>query len=105
MRIGKVIGNVTLSRVHDSVTGTQWKLVVPMNYDDLQQLDVDPTAEELVVYDPQSVGVGEWIAFSEGAEAAMPFYPELKPVDAYNAAIIDELTIEAPEYRLNGEEQ
>ena len=101
MRIGKVIGNVTLSRVHDSVTGTQWKLVVPMNYDDLAGTpahDVEPTSEELVVYDPLSAGVGEWIAFSEGAEAAMPFYPELKPVDAYNAAIIDELTIEVTNY-------
>jgi len=101
MRIGKVIGNVTLSRAHDSVTGTQWKLVVPMNLDDLHNLDTEPTSEELVVYDVLSAGIGEWIAFSEGAEAAMPFYPDLKPVDAYNAAIIDELTLEEPEYRLN----
>jgi ethanolamine utilization protein EutN len=94
MRIGKVFGNVTLSRVHASVTGTQWKLVVPMDLDDLQHLDNEPAAEELVVYDPLSAAIGEWIAFSEGAEAAMPFYPEVKPVDAYGAAIIDELTIE-----------
>ena len=94
MRIGKVIGNVTLSRSHDSVTGTQWKLVVPMNLDDLHNLDTEPTSEELVVYDALSAGIGEWIAFSEGAEAAMPFYPNLKPVCAYNAAIIDELTLE-----------
>ena len=94
MRIGKVIGNVTLSRVHDSVTGTQWKLVVPMDIDDLQNLDTEPASEELVVYDPLSAAVGEWIAFSEGVEAAMPFYPNLKPIDAYGAAIIDELTVE-----------
>ena len=93
MRIGKVIGNVTLSRVHVSVTGTQWKLVVPMELDDLQN-ENEPKSEELVVYDALSAGVGEWIAFSEGVEAAMPFYPDVKPVDAYNAAIIDELTIE-----------
>ena len=93
MRIGKVIGNVTLSRLHASVTGTQWKLVVPMELDDLQS-ENEPQSEELVVYDALSAGIGEWIAFSEGAEAAMPFYPNVKPIDAYNAAIIDELTIE-----------
>jgi len=99
MRIGKVIGNVTLSRFHASLTGTQWKIVVPMELDDLQNDNhltgtPCPQSEELVVYDALSVAVGEWIAFSEGVEAAMPFYPEVKPVDAYNAAIIDELTIE-----------
>jgi ethanolamine utilization protein EutN len=93
MRIGKVIGNVTLSRAHDSVTGTQWKVVVPLEPDDLAE-DREPTSEELVVYDPLSAAVGEWIAFSEGAEAAMPFYPNVKPIDAYAAAIIDELTVE-----------
>ncbi len=93
MRIGKIIGNVTLSRMHASVTGTQWKLVVPMNLDDLQRPDVEPASEELVVYDPLSAGVGEWIAFSEGAEAVMPFYPNVKPVDAYCAAILDEIEI------------
>jgi hypothetical protein len=30
---------------------------------------------------------------SEGPEAAQPFLPELKPVDAYNAGILDHLDI------------
>ena len=29
MRIGEVIGTVTLSRVHPSLTGGRWLLVVP----------------------------------------------------------------------------
>jgi ethanolamine utilization protein EutN len=33
------------------------------------------------------------VALSESTEAAAPFFPELKPVDAYNAAILDHLTI------------
>jgi hypothetical protein len=33
------------------------------------------------------------VALSEGGEAAQPFRPELKPVDAYNAAILDELDV------------
>jgi hypothetical protein len=31
---------------------------------------------------------------SEGREAAMPFHPEIKPVDAYNAALLDSLTVD-----------
>ena len=34
---------------------------------------------------------------SEGREAAMPFYPEVKPIDAYNAAILDTFQVEIPE--------
>jgi microcompartment protein CcmK/EutM len=35
---------------------------------------------------------------SEGSEAAQPFRPQIKPVDAYVAAILDEvhLALEAP---------
>ena len=34
-------------------------------------------------------GDGVRIAISDGAEAAAPFYPDTKPIDAYNAAILD----------------
>ena len=44
--------------------------------------------------DQLGAGVGSRIAISEGREAAMPFYPEVKPVDAYNAAILDTLDYE-----------
>jgi len=27
----------------------------------------------------------------------MPFYPDVKPIDAYNAAILDTFTVEIPE--------
>ena len=45
------------------------------------------------------VGAGQGcrIAISEGREAAMPFYPEVKPIDAYNAAILDSLDYVTPE--------
>jgi len=31
------------------------------------------------------------VAFSEGGEAAQPFQPEGKPVDAYVSALIDQI--------------
>ncbi len=92
MRTGKVIGQLTLSRCHGSVAGAQWKIVVPMSENNLLN-DNEPGAEELVVYDELSAGEGQRIAFSEGAEASMPFYPNNKPLDAYCAAILDKIEV------------
>jgi len=92
MRIGQVIGTVTLSRRDDTLAGGQYRLVVPLTLDELQR-DVDGQAEPLVVYDELGSGHGSRIAISEGGEAAQPFFPELKPVDAYNAAILDKLDL------------
>jgi ethanolamine utilization protein EutN len=92
MRIGKVIGKVTLSRCHPSLTGSQYRMVVPLTLDDLAG-DDEPQAEAFVVFDELGSGIGSRIAISEGGEAAQPFYPELKPVDAYNAAILDTVSI------------
>lgn len=87
MRVGKVIGTVTLNRAHPSVRGARFKVVVPLSLDML--LNTCATdAEELVVYDELGAHDGCLVAFSEGREAAQPF-PEPKPVDAYLAAILD----------------
>lgn len=92
MRIGKVIGRLTLSRWNAAVAGSQWKLVVPMNENDLSG-GAEPKNEELVAYDELSVGEGQIVALSEGAEASMPFYPNNKPIDAYVAAILDTIDL------------
>ena len=97
MRIGTTIGSVTLSRFHPAVRGAQWKLVVPMSVEDLDRKEANPNTEELVAYDQLGAGVGEWVAFSEGAEAAMPFFPNPIPIDAYCAAILDTVVLESGE--------
>lgn len=96
MRIGEVIGTVTLNRAHPSLLGGRLKLVVPLSLDDLTGQG-DKSAEELVAYDELGAGIGSLIAISEGREAAMPFHPEVKPIDAYNAAILDQVDIRRPE--------
>jgi ethanolamine utilization protein EutN len=93
MRIGEVIGTVTLSRVHPTLAGKTFKLVVPVLWDRLLGKAAEP-AEEIVVLDELGAGVGLQIAMSEGREAAMPFHPDIKPVDAYNAALLDRLSID-----------
>ncbi len=92
MRIAEVIGNVTLSRAHPSVTGFRWILGVPFS---LRALNADgpPDGEDIVIFDNLSAANGNRIGFSEGGEAAAPFYPEKKPVDAYCGCILDHVSI------------
>jgi ethanolamine utilization protein EutN len=92
MRIGEVIGNVTLTRVHPSLVGARWLIAVPFSLKALKQ-GGGPDGEDLVIYDDLGAGVGSRVGFSEGGEAAAPFYPEKKPVDAYCACILDQLNI------------
>jgi len=92
MRIGDVIGTVTLSRWHPSLAGARFKLVVPLSLADLSGQGGQP-AEELTLYDQLGAGVGCRVAFSEGREAAQPFYPDVKPIDACCAAILDTVNI------------
>ena len=92
MRIAKVVGTVTLNRCHPSFNGARLRLVVPLSLAELKG-DVAPQADEMVVWDENGAGIGSLIAVSEGAEATQPFRPDLKPVDAYASAILDEVNL------------
>jgi microcompartment protein CcmK/EutM len=92
MRIAKVTGTVTLNRCHPSFVGARLRLVVPLSLAELRG-EREPQADEIVAWDDQAAGIGDLVAISEGAEAAQPFRPQMKPVDAYASAIIDNLDI------------
>jgi len=92
MRLGKVIGRVTLSQTIPSFEGGRWLVVNPYTGDDFQSGATPPeglSAEpSLVVFDALGGDVGQTIGFIEGREAAAPFR-EPTPVDAINAALVD----------------
>jgi ethanolamine utilization protein EutN len=90
--MAEVIGTVTLSRCHPSFIGCRLKLLAPLSLADLTGKP-GPTADELVGWDDLGAGIGDRIAMSEGAEAAQPFRPAVKPVDVYNAAILDDIDL------------
>lgn len=96
MRIAQVIGKVTLLRAHDSLRGASYKLVVPLTRVGLWG-DEAGRGEPLVMFDSLGAGEGNFVAMSESAEAAAPFHPDTKPVDAYNAAILDSINLEGRE--------
>jgi len=93
MRIAQVIGTVTLNKCHPSFVGARLRLVVPLSLDDLYGKTQEPAAESLVCWDQLGAGIGDRIAVAEGPEASMPFRPEIKPVEAYNAAILDHIEL------------
>jgi ethanolamine utilization protein EutN len=92
MRIAEVIGTVTLSRAHPSLTGFRWVIGVPLSLRALRG-DRRGDGEDVVIFDNLGAGTGTLVGFSEGVEAAAPFYPEKKPVDAYCACILDRVTV------------
>lgn len=93
MRVGNVIGRVTLSKTVESLRGARWLIVSPFIREQFQkdnQLPVISPEPSLVVYDDLGGGVGQTIGFIEGREAAMPF-DQPAPIDALNAALVDNI--------------
>lgn len=95
MRIGEVIGSLTLSKAHPSVAGGTWLVVTPLLLDALMGNE-GGREEPIVVYDEWGAGLGAMISLSEGGEAAAPFNPKPKPLDAYNSAILDHIEMVPP---------
>ena len=93
MRIAKIIGKVVLSRCHPSFQGANLKLAVPYSLDNLDGTSHDE-ADTIVVWDELGAGNGSEIGMSEGPEAAQPFRPALKPVDAYAALLLDAVNLD-----------
>lgn len=88
MRIGTVIGRVTLSVRAKQYVGERLLVTLPWRRETFAgEAKYDPA---IVVYDQLGAGVGQNIAISEGREAACPF-PKPTPVDAYCAALVDEI--------------
>jgi microcompartment protein CcmK/EutM len=91
MRIGEVIGRVTLSRFQPHLRGGRLLIALPMPLSALTE-GSDDRGEEVVVYDILGAGPGSLIGISEGREAANPFGKTKTPVDAYCACLIDQLS-------------
>ena len=92
MRIAQVIGTVTLSRAHPTFKGCRLRLVIPLSMANLEGKTV-PDSDPLVAFDELGIGDGSRIAISEGREAAQPFGKDVKPVDVYAAAILDQIHV------------
>lgn len=93
MRIGKVVGRVTLSRAYPTLVGGRFLVLEVQDRFSLAG-GARKSPDYLVSYDHLGAHEGDLVAFTESREACMPFYPEkIVPLDAYNAAILDSINV------------
>ena len=99
MRIGHVIGKVTMSVQEKALHGGRWLMINPIDTDQINTcIEQQPSLTKqpsLVVYDSMGAGEGDIIGFVEGAEATAPF-DDPTPIDAISLAIFDTLNYVAP---------
>jgi len=111
MRIGLVVGKVTLGQSIDEFESASLKLIQPLMLDrlvpfssnaetkaikknsDLNKAVGVSQSESIVAWDRMGSSDGALVAIAEGPEASMPFRPEIKPVDAQVVAILDTVSI------------
>lgn len=101
MRIGIVRGNVVLSAALPELQGIRLLVVEPVTAENLSKNDGSGGGRALIVADHLGPGLGQMIAFTEGSEAANPYWPKLVPVDAYCALIVNNLDYQPPAVKGN----
>lgn len=88
MKMARVIGNATLSRMHPTLHASGLRCVeIIESSDDVDNLN--PGGDLIVAWDLCGSSVGDLVALAEGPESAAPFKPDIKPIDASIVAILD----------------
>jgi microcompartment protein CcmK/EutM len=94
LKLGTVIGRVTLSKSVDSYKGGTFLVVTPFSRAQFDAgLDAKTamgTEPSLVIYDSLGADLRQIVGYEEGREAAQPF-AEPTPVDAINTVLVDEM--------------
>ena len=94
LKLGTVIGRVTLSRSVEALKGGRFLVISPFSRDQYAAgLGARPgmgTDPSLVVYDNLGGDVGQVVGYEEGREAAQPF-DRPTPVDAINSVLVNEM--------------
>lgn len=93
MKLARTIGSMTLSKAHPAMEKANLRLVEVV--DSIDRIDTEPLGGETIVcWDLCSTGIGDLVALAEGPEAAQPFMPDVKPLDACIVALLDEVDLE-----------
>lgn len=93
MRLGIVRGHVTLDPAVAAYRGKTFVILEPVTMENLRVGNGLGGGKSLVAVDALGSADGQMIAFTEGREAANPFWPDVVPVDAYCALIVDSINI------------
>jgi len=93
MRLGLVRGHVTLNQSIPAFRGKTLVVLEPVTMESLRAGNRSGGGKSLVAVDALGAANGQLVAFTEGREAANPFWPENIPVDAYCSLIVDSIDI------------
>ena len=99
MRLAWVMGKLTISRRLAELKPGSWLVCEAVDAEGLSAMPQQVARkksmpESLVVFDQLGAGLGDLIAFSEGAEATQPLRPDRVPIDAISTAIIDAVRVD-----------
>jgi microcompartment protein CcmK/EutM len=83
MQLARVLGEVVSTVKDANLVGTTLLVVQPL------AADGSSAGRTLVATDSVGAGVGEYVFFVRGREAAFPFYPSEPPTDATIVGIVD----------------
>jgi ethanolamine utilization protein EutN len=84
---------LTLAPAIDSYRGRRLVVLEPITMENLRAKNGGGGGKSLIAVDELGAGIGQIVAFTEGREAANPFWPENVPVDAYCSLIVDSIDI------------
>ena len=92
MRLGIVRGHVTLNPSIPELLGKTLVVLEPVSMANLIANNGQAGGKALIAVDALGAAKGQLVAFSEGGEAANPFWPAQVPVDEYCTLIVDSIT-------------
>ena len=93
MRIGIVRGHLTLNAAVPALRGRTFAILEPVTMENLMAENGMGGGKSLVAVDELGAARGQMVAFTEGREAANPFWPDPVPVDAYCSLIVDTIDV------------
>jgi microcompartment protein CcmK/EutM len=91
MRLGIVRGQVTLCPAAPELEGKTLVVLEPVTMTNLVAKNGLGGGKSLIAVDELGAAKGQMVAFTEGREAANPFWPNVVPVDAYCTLIVDSI--------------
>ena len=94
MRLGIVRGHIVLNSAVESYRARTLVVLEPISMQNLRSKNGLGGGKSLVAIDELGAAEGQIVAFTEGREAANPFWPDSVPADAYVAMIADSVEIQ-----------
>jgi microcompartment protein CcmK/EutM len=93
VRLAIVRGHLTLNLAVEALKGQRLVVLEPVTFDNLKAANGQGGGKALIAIDPLGAATGQMVAFTEGREAANPFWPGSVPVDATCALIVHHIDV------------